>query len=57
MWGNQAHMDLYDQLIASFHENTRDIRVSMESVPYPDYQQKVSVLAAGRELPDVAWVV
>ncbi len=56
MWGNQAHMDLYDQLIASFHDKYPHIRVSMESVPYPDYQQKVSVLAAGRELPDVAWI-
>lgn len=56
MWGNQAHMDLYDQLLESFMQKHPHIKVNMESVPYPDYQQKISVLAAGRELPDVAWV-
>ncbi|MCU6710659.1 sugar ABC transporter substrate-binding protein [Paenibacillus sp. J5C_2022] len=56
MWGNQAHMDLYNDLIDSFTEKHPHIAVKMESVPYPDYQQKVSVLAAGQELPDVAWV-
>ncbi|MEH7355979.1 sugar ABC transporter substrate-binding protein, partial [Neobacillus drentensis] len=33
-----------------------NIKVKMESVPFPDYQQKITVLAAGRELPDVGWV-
>ena len=28
----------------------------MESVPFADYQQKISVLAAGGSLPDLAWV-
>lgn len=56
MWGNQAHMDVYNQLIDGFMKNNPGIKVNMESVPFPDYQQKVSVLAAGKELPDVAWV-
>jgi len=54
-WGNQAHLDLYKSLLEKFYQTHPNIRVSIDSVPYPDYQQKVSVLAAGRELPDIAW--
>ncbi|MFC4306367.1 ABC transporter substrate-binding protein [Cohnella boryungensis] len=56
MWGNQAHMDVYNKLIANFEAQNPGIKVTMESVPFADYQQKVSVLAAGRSLPDIAWV-
>ncbi|WP_372637654.1 sugar ABC transporter substrate-binding protein [Cohnella sp.] len=56
MWGNQAHMDVYNKLIDGFQQENPGIRVTMESVPFADYQQKISVLAAGKSLPDVAWV-
>ena len=56
MWGNEAHQEVYNQLIAKFNEKHPNIKVKMESVPFPDYQQKITVLAAGRELPDVGWV-
>ncbi|XID93519.1 ABC transporter substrate-binding protein [Paenibacillaceae bacterium WGS1546] len=56
MWGNQAHMDVYNKLIGDFEQANPGIKVTMESVPFADYQQKVSVLAAGKSLPDVAWV-
>ncbi|GAB2693342.1 ABC transporter substrate-binding protein [Paenibacillus thermoaerophilus] len=54
-WGNQAHLDLYKSLLDQFKQSHPNITVTLESVPYPDYQQKVSVLAAGKELPDIAW--
>ncbi|ANY70899.1 sugar ABC transporter substrate-binding protein [Paenibacillus sp. BIHB 4019] len=56
MWGNQGHMDVYSKLIAGFKQENPGIQVVMESVPFADYQQKISVLAAGRTLPDIAWV-
>ncbi|WP_028562721.1 ABC transporter substrate-binding protein [Paenibacillus pinihumi] len=56
MWGNQAHMDMYNKLIEGFTQENPGIKVTMESVPFADYQQKISVLAAGRSLPDIAWV-
>ncbi|WP_231571437.1 ABC transporter substrate-binding protein [Gordoniibacillus kamchatkensis] len=55
-WGNQAHLDLYKQLIDKYKQTHPNITVDLQSVPYPDYQQKLSVLAAGRELPDIAWL-
>jgi len=56
MWGNQAHMDVYTKLIDGFKQENPGIQVTMESVPFADYQQKISVLAAGKSLPDIAWV-
>jgi multiple sugar transport system substrate-binding protein len=56
MWGNQAHMDVYTKLIDGFKKENPGIQVTMESAPFADYQQKISVLAAGKSLPDIAWV-
>ncbi|OLS35604.1 sugar ABC transporter substrate-binding protein [Bacillus sp. MRMR6] len=56
MWGSEAHQEVYNKLIVKFNETHPNIKVKMESVPFPDYQQKITVLAAGRELPDVGWV-
>ncbi|MEH7235297.1 ABC transporter substrate-binding protein [Bacillus sp. JJ1562] len=56
MWGSEAHQEVYNKLIEKFNETHPNIKVKMESVPFPDYQQKITVLAAGRELPDVGWV-
>ncbi|MBB6637391.1 ABC transporter substrate-binding protein [Cohnella thailandensis] len=55
-WGNQQHLDMYQTLLAKYKETHPNITVTLESVPFADYQQKVSVLAAGRELPDLAWI-
>lgn len=40
MWGNQAHMDVYNKLIDSFTQENPGIKVTMESVPFAEYQQK-----------------
>jgi multiple sugar transport system substrate-binding protein len=55
-WGNQAHLDMYAKLLETYKKQNPNITVTIESIPFADYQQKVSVLAAGRELPDIAWV-
>ncbi|MCR8629835.1 ABC transporter substrate-binding protein [Paenibacillus radicis (ex Xue et al. 2023)] len=55
-WGNQAHLDMYTKLLETYKKTHPNVTVTMESIPFADYQQKVSVLAAGRELPDLAWV-
>ncbi|WP_134682839.1 ABC transporter substrate-binding protein [Brevibacillus migulae] len=55
-WGNQTHLELYEKLIQQFNQTHPNIKVKLESVPFPDYQQKITVLAAGQELPDLGWV-
>ena len=55
-WGNEQHTEMYNELLKGFYEKNPHIKVKIESIPFPDYQQKMSVLAAGNELPDVGWV-
>ncbi|WP_436374021.1 ABC transporter substrate-binding protein [Cytobacillus sp. BC1816] len=55
IWGNEAHQEMYNKLLEKFYETHPNIKVNLESVPFPDYQQKITVLAAGRELPDIGW--
>lgn len=54
-WGNQAHLDVYNGLADEYAKLHPNVKVAIDSVPFPEYQQKISVLAAGRELPDIAW--
>lgn len=56
IWGNEQHAAMYETLLEGFYEENPTIKVKIESIPFPDYQQKMSVLAAGNELPDVGWV-
>ncbi|MCP8615906.1 ABC transporter substrate-binding protein [Salirhabdus salicampi] len=56
MWGNDQHIAMYEELLEEFYDENPNINVTIESIPHGDYQQKLSVLAAGNELPDVGWV-
>ncbi|MDQ0340558.1 multiple sugar transport system substrate-binding protein [Caldalkalibacillus uzonensis] len=56
VWGNEHHVAMYEELLEEFYEDHPHIKVNIESYPHADYQQKMSVLAAGQELPDVGWV-
>ncbi|CAM4475259.1 MAG: sugar ABC transporter substrate-binding protein [Paenibacillus macerans] len=55
-WGNPAQLELYKGLTDTFTQQHPNIEVQIDTIPFADYQQKMSVLAAGRELPDIAWV-
>lgn len=55
-WGSEGHIEMYEDLLKEFYEENPNIKVKIESIPHGDYQQKLSVLAAGDELPDVGWV-
>lgn len=56
IWGNEQHAEMYEELLTGFYEENKNIKVKIDLIPFPDYQQKMSVLAAGNELPDVGWV-
>ncbi len=56
IWGNDQHAAMYEELLKEFYAEHSDIKVKIDLIPFPDYQQKMSVLAAGKELPDVGWV-
>lgn len=56
IWGSDAHVAMYEDLLEEFYKENSNITVKLDVIPFADYQQKMSVLAAGNELPDVGWV-
>ncbi|MEK4714617.1 extracellular solute-binding protein [Sporosarcina sp. FSL K6-1540] len=56
IWGNDQHAEMYEEVLKGFYDENPNIKVKIDLIPFPDYQQKMSVLAAGSELPDVGWV-
>lgn len=56
IWGNEQHQEMLNGLFEEFYKTHPNVNVTIETVPYADYQQKMSVLAAGKELPDIGWV-
>lgn len=55
-WGNDNHIAMYEEALEEFYEEYPHIKVRIDTSPHADYQQRMSVLAAGNELPDVGWV-
>ncbi|WP_312476335.1 sugar ABC transporter substrate-binding protein [Neobacillus sp.] len=56
IWGNDQHLAMYQGLLDEYMKTHTNVHVKLQSVPFPDYQQKITVLAAGNQLPDIGWV-
>lgn len=56
IWGGEAHIEMYEELLEEFYVENPNIKVNIETIPHGDYQQKLSVLAGGNDLPDIGWV-
>jgi multiple sugar transport system substrate-binding protein len=56
IWGNDQHQAMYQGLVEKYLKTHTNVQVKIQSVPFPDYQQKITVLAAGNQLPDIGWV-
>lgn len=55
MWGNDDHIAMYEELLEEFYVEHPHITVNIETTPFADYQQNITVLAAGKELADIGW--
>lgn len=56
IWGNDTHKKMYEDMIAKFHESHPNINVEIMTIPFADYQQKLSIMQASKTAPDVAWL-
>lgn len=54
-WGNENHIAVYEELLETYNEEHPNVNVTIQTTPFPDYQQNMTVLAAGQELPDIGW--
>lgn len=56
IWGNDAHKSMYEELLAEFKQTHDHIEVEIITIPFADYQQKLSIMAASKTAPDVGWL-
>lgn len=56
IWGNETHKKMYEELLAEFKQTHEHINVEIQTIPFDDYQQKLSIMAASQTAPDVAWL-
>jgi multiple sugar transport system substrate-binding protein len=54
-WGNENHIAVYEELLEAYYVDHPNVHVTIQTTPFPDYQQNMTVLAAGQELPDIGW--
>lgn len=55
LWGNDDHIAVYEDLLDEYYKEHPNVKVTFETTPFADYQQKMTVLAAGQELADIGW--
>lgn len=56
IWGSDAHKQLYEQLFEKYKETHSNVTVEVTVIPFAEYQQKLSIMLAGNQAPDVAWM-
>lgn len=56
IWGNETHKQMYEDLLVDFKAIHEHVNVEIQTIPFDDYQQKLSIMAASKTAPDVAWL-
>lgn len=56
IWGNDTHVKMYQDMATKFKERYPNVTVEMQTIPFADYQQKLSIGLASKTAPDIAWV-
>ncbi len=56
IWGNDAHKAMYEELIVEFKKTNPHVDVEIITIPFADYQQKLSIMLASKTGPDVGWL-
>lgn len=56
IWGNDAQKAMYEELIGKFEQLHSGLEVEIMTIPFADYQQKLSIMLASRTAPDVGWL-
>jgi multiple sugar transport system substrate-binding protein len=55
-WGNSSRQEIFSNFANGFTKNNPNATVKLEPAEYSAYTDRLSVQAAGRNLPDVLWM-
>lgn len=56
LWGNDAQKAMVEGLVDEFERRHPGIEVEVMTIPFADYQQKLSIMLASRTAPDAGWL-
>lgn len=56
IWGNDAHKKMYEELLTKYKEENPHVTSEVLIIPFAEYQQKLSIMKAGGQAPDIAWL-
>ncbi len=56
IWGSDTHVKMYQDMAAKFKQLRPNISVEIQTIPFADYQQKISIQIASKTAPDIAWI-
>lgn len=56
IWGNDNHKQTLTEIAAEFTEQNPGVTVEIMTIPFNDYQQKLSIMLASRTAPDIGWL-
>ncbi|WP_339223641.1 sugar ABC transporter substrate-binding protein [Paenibacillus sp. FSL H8-0332] len=56
IWGNDAQKAMVEGLVDEFEQLHSGIEVEIMTIPFADYQQKLSIMLASRTAPDAGWL-
>ncbi|MFD2327909.1 extracellular solute-binding protein [Cohnella sp. GCM10020058] len=56
IWGNETHSAMYEKMIEAYRTAHPNVSVEIMTIPFADYQQKMSIMMASKTAPDVLWL-
>jgi multiple sugar transport system substrate-binding protein len=56
LWGSDAYKAMYEDLAKKYTEKNPNIKVEVMLIPFTEYQQKLSIMSASGDMPDVGWL-
>jgi len=56
IFGSDANKKMYNDMTVKFKEKYPNVDVEVRTVPWGDYQQKITIEIAANQAPDMAWL-
>lgn len=56
IWGNDDHKKTIEEIAAKYKTIRPNVTVEVMTIPFNDYQQKLSIMMSSRTAPDIGWL-
>jgi multiple sugar transport system substrate-binding protein len=56
IWGNENHQAIYDGIFAQYAGEHQGFSGEVMLIPFGEYSQKITIMMAGDQIPDVVWL-